>query len=144
MKLLSGSGALDSGWGKAGQTMVEFALVASVFLLLLFGVMQMALTVYNYNTVCSAAREAVRYAIVHSPSSANPATTAQIQQIAVNNAVGLDSSQLTVTVSWPSDANLPLQKDAQVKVSYLYQLRIPFVTPVSLTLASTSQMLVSQ
>lgn len=128
----------------AGQTMVEFAMVASLFLLLLFGVMQMALTVYNYNTVCSAAREAVRFAIVHSPASANSATTAQIQQVAMNEAVGLNSSQLTVTVSWPADAKLPLQKDAQVTVSYQYQLKIPFLSPVTLTLASTSQMLVSQ
>jgi hypothetical protein len=41
-------------------------------------------------------------------------------------------------------SNLPLQKDAQVAISYQYQLNIPFLTPVSLTLASTSQMLVSQ
>jgi Flp pilus assembly protein TadG len=128
----------------AGQTMVEFAMVASLFLLLLFGVMQMALTVYSYNTVCSAAREAVRYAIVHSPGSANSATATQIQQVAINEAVGLDPSQLAVTVSWPPDAKLPLQTDAQVKVSYQYQLKIPFLSPVTLTLASTSQMLVSQ
>jgi Flp pilus assembly protein TadG len=128
----------------AGQTMVEFAMVASVFLLLMFGVMQMALTVYNYNIVCSAAREAVRYAMVHSPNSSNPATSAQIQQVAINSAVSLNSSNLSISVSWPADANLPLQKDAQVKVSYVYQLQIPFMTPVSLTLASTSQMLVSQ
>jgi Flp pilus assembly protein TadG len=128
----------------AGQTMVEFAMVASVFLLLMFGVMQMALTVYNYNIVCSAAREAVRYAMVHSPNSSNPATSAQIQQVAINSAVSLNSSNLSISVSWPADANLPFQKDAQVKVSYVYQLQIPFMTPVSLTLASTSQMLVSQ
>jgi hypothetical protein len=106
--------------------------------------MQMALTVYNYNIVCSAAREAVRYAMVHSPNSSNPATSAQIQQVAINSAVSLNSSNLSISVSWPADANLPLQKDAQVKVSYVYQLQIPFMTPVSLTLASTSQMLVSQ
>ncbi len=119
-------------------------MVVSVFLLLLFGIMQMALTIYNYNTVCSAAREAVRYAIVRSPTSANPATTAQIQQIAINTAVGLNTSQLTITVSWPADANLPSQSDARVKVSYQYQLQIPFFAPVTMTLASTSQMLVSQ
>jgi Flp pilus assembly protein TadG len=127
-----------------GQTLVEFAMIASVFLMLLFGIMQMALTVYNYNTVCSAAREAVRYAIVRSPSSVNPATSAQIQQVAVNNAVGLDPSKLTATLTWITDANLPLQKDAQVRVSYLYQLTIPFFSPVTLTLSSTAQMLVSQ
>jgi Flp pilus assembly protein TadG len=136
--------SLSSTRTLAGQTMVEFAMVASLFLLLLFGIMQMALTVYNYNTVCSAAREAVRYAIVHSPASANAATTAQIQEVAINNAVGLNSSQLAVTVSWSADARLPLQNDAQVKVSYQYQLNIPFLSPVTMTLASTSQMLVSQ
>jgi Flp pilus assembly protein TadG len=137
--------AFFEGGGKAcGQTMVEFAMVATVFLLLLFGIMQMALTVYNYNTVCSAAREAVRYAIVRSPTSANPATTAQIQQIAINTAVGLNTSQLTIAVSWPADANLPTQTDARVKVSYQYQLQIPFFSPLTMTLASTSQMLVSQ
>ena len=127
-----------------GQTMAEFAMVASVFLLLLFGIMQVTLTVYNYDTVCSAAREAVRYAIVRSPTSPNPATTAQIQQIAINTAVGLNPSQLTIAVSWPADTNLPAQSDARVKVSYQYQLQIPFFAPVTMTLASTSQMLVSQ
>jgi Flp pilus assembly protein TadG len=135
---------LSSNRNSAGQTLVEFAMVASVFLLLLFGIIQMAYAVYNYNTVCSAAREAVRYAIVHSPTSATPATIAQIQQIAINNAISLNTSQLSVNVSWPADGNLPSQQDAQVQVSYQYQLKIPFSSPVTLTLASTSQMLVSQ
>lgn len=130
--------------GSSGQAMVEFAMVVTVYLLLLFGIMMMTLSVYYYNTVCSAAREAVRYAIVHSPSSASPATTAQIQQIAINNAVNLVSSQLTVTVSWPADANLPSQKDAEVNVSYQYQLHVPFMSAVTMTVASTAQMLVSQ
>jgi len=137
-------GLVRGGSEARGQTMVEFAMVASVFLLLLFGIMQMALMVYNYNTVCSAAREAVRYAIVRSPTSPNPATTAQIQQIAINTAVGLNTSQLTVAVSWPADASLPAQSDARVQVSYQYQLQIPFFSPLTMTLASTSQMLVSQ
>jgi Flp pilus assembly protein TadG len=127
-----------------GQTLMEFAVVATIFLVLMFAIMQMALIVYNYNTVCAAAREAVRYAIVHSPASGNPATTAQIQQVAINNAVGLNAAQLNVTVSWPADAELPLQEDAQVKVSYQYPLNIPFLAPATMTLASTSQMLVSQ
>lgn len=135
---------LDRRKFAAGQTMVEFALVASVFLLLIFAIIQVALTVYNYNTVCSVARETARYAMVHSPASANPATNTQIRQVAINNAVGLDPTQLTVTVTWPADANLPLQKDAQIGISYQYQLNVPFLKPVSLTLASSSQMLVSQ
>ncbi|HVC43343.1 MAG TPA: TadE family protein [Candidatus Binataceae bacterium] len=128
----------------AGQAMVEFAMVASLFLLLLFGIIEMALAAYNYNTVCAAAREAVRYAIVHSPTGPNPATTSQIQQVVYNYAVDLNPKQLTVNVTWPADANLPSQQDAEVQVSYQYQLQVPFHSPVTLTLASTSQMLVSQ
>jgi Flp pilus assembly protein TadG len=138
------SASISSSRNPAGQTMAEFAMVASVFFLLLFCIIEMSYAVYNYNTVCTAAREAVRYAIVHSPTSATPATTAQIQQIAINSAVSLNPSHLTVNVSWPADANLPSQQDAQVQVSYQYQLLIPFRSALTLTLASTSQMLVSQ
>jgi Flp pilus assembly protein TadG len=126
----------------AGQTMVEFALVASTFFLLLFGIIQMASAAYNYNAVCSAAREAVRYAIVHSASSS--ANIVQIQQIAMNVAPSLNLQPSNIQVTFPSDANLTLQQDAQVQVSYQYQLKIPFLSPLTLTLSSTSRMLLSQ
>ncbi len=122
--------------------MLEFAMVATCFLLLVFSVMLMAQAVYKYNNVCAAAREAVRYAMVHSPTSANPATTTQIQQVAVNHAPFLSLNDVTVT--WPADSQLPSQKDAKVVVSYNYSLNIPFMSAVNLTLSSTSQMLVSQ
>lgn len=128
----------------AGQTMVEFAMVASVFLLLLFGIMEMGFAVYNYNTACSAAREAVRYAIVHSPTGPNPATIPQIKQVAINYAPALNLTSSDINVTFPADANLPSQDDAQVTISYKYQLDVPFLSPVTLKLTSTSQMLVSQ
>jgi len=129
---------------QAGHTAVEFAVVTSTFLMLLFGVIQMGLAVYNYNSVCEAAREAVRYAVVHSPTSANPATTAQIQQVAMNAATGVSLAAGNIAVSWPADANLPSLKDAQVKITYSYSFHIPFMSQATLNLTSTSQMLVSQ
>ena len=143
MKTLAASRRSRRRW-LAGATMAEFSLVAVALFLLIFGIIQMALAVFAYNTVCSADREAVRYAMVHGPSSANPATTSQIQQVAINAAPSLNLSTNNITVSWPSDANLPLKKDAQVKISYNYKFQIPFMSPVTLTLAATSQMLVSQ
>ena len=128
----------------SGQALAEFTTAATVLILLLFGIMELALGVYYCNTVCSAAREAVRYAIVHSPTSPNPATNAQIQAVATNYAVNLNPANLTVSVSWPADASLPSQSDAQVQVSYNYQLRVPFLSPITMTVSSTSQMLVSQ
>jgi Flp pilus assembly protein TadG len=130
-------------WNR-GATMAEFALTATVCFTLLFGVMEMSSAVYSYHIVSTAAREGVRYAIVHSPTSANPATTDQIQDYAKTYASGLDVSQLTVTASFPSDPRLVTQKDAQVVVTYNYPLHIPFTAPVTLSLSSTSKMLVSQ
>jgi Flp pilus assembly protein TadG len=130
-------------WSR-GATMVEFALVAGVFFMLMFGVMEMSSAVYSYHMVCTAAREGVRYAIVHSPTSANPATTTQIQDYAKTYATGLDASQLSVTATFPADPRLVTKKDAQVVVTYNYPLNIPFITPVTLSLSSTSKMLVSQ
>ena len=121
-----------------GQAAVEFALAASVFLLLTFGIIETALVVYAYNTISNATRECVRYAIVHSSAS-----TSQIQQVTVNYAriAGLTSGN--VSVSWPADPNLPSRNDAQCTISYNYNLDIPFLPPKTLTLASTSRMLVS-
>jgi len=130
-------------WNR-GATMAEFAMVAGVCFMLLIAVMEMSSAVYSYHMVCTAAREGVRYAIVHSPTSANPATTDQIQDYAKTYASGLDASQLTVTATFPNDPRLVTQKDAQVVVSYNYPLSIPFMSPITLSLTSTSKMLVSQ
>jgi len=127
-----------------GQALAEFALASVTFFLLVLGIMQMSILVYSYNTVCSAAREAVRFAIVHSPTGPNPATTAQIQQVAIDHAPALNLTSGEITVSWPADAALPSSHDAQVSIAHSYTLQIPFVLTTSLVLSNTSQMLVSQ
>ncbi len=126
--------------------MAEFAVTATVFLSLLFGIMEMAQAVNAYNDVSTAAREAARYAIVHSPTSANspsqgPSYT-DIQQQAVNYAPFLSTSD--VTVSFPADAQLPSKTDALVQITHTYTLSIPFVSAVNLQLSASSRMLVSQ
>ena len=45
---------------------------ATIFLMLMFAIIEMAMVVYSYNTISHAARECVRYAIVHSPTGPNP------------------------------------------------------------------------
>jgi Flp pilus assembly protein TadG len=124
--------------------MAEFGVVAVVFFTLLIGIMEMAEAVYSYSTVCSAAREAVRYAIVHGPTSVSPATTAQIQQVAISYAPGVQILTSDVTVTFPNDPANTLQKDAVVKISHNYSLGIPGVAAVTLTLVSQAQELVSQ
>ena len=124
--------------------MVEFALVSTILFLVFFGLMDFAYAVFSYNTICSAARTAVRYAIVHGSTSPSPATTAQIQQVAVDAAPGVTLALSDVTVTWPADPNLPSQKDAQVQISHSHRMIIGYMVPDTMTLGSTSRMIVSQ
>jgi Flp pilus assembly protein TadG len=124
--------------------MAEFGLVAVVFFMLLIGIMEMSQAVYSYTTVCSAAREAVRYAIVHGPTSVSPATTAQIQAVAISYAPGLNMQTSEVAVTFPPHTVNSLQKDAVVKITHNYNLGIPGMAATALTLVSTAQELVSQ
>ncbi len=126
----------DRGW-LPGQTMTEFAIVALVSFVLLFAIIQMGVLIYDYNMICSAAREAVRYAIVH------PSNTSGIVNAAINSAPFLSPSNVTVNTAI-TDPNDSTQQDAKVTISYAYTLRIPFLPSIGLTLASSSQMVLAQ
>ncbi|MGH8011620.1 MAG: TadE/TadG family type IV pilus assembly protein [Candidatus Binataceae bacterium] len=130
---------------KRGQSVLEFALAISVFILVAFAAMQLAYAVYSYNMVCAAAREGVRYAIVHYSGNANlqASLDTEIQRAAIAAAPGLRLRPGDVVLSWPPDPQLPSQTDARVVITYGYNLNIPFMAPVTLTLSSASQMLVS-
>jgi Flp pilus assembly protein TadG len=136
-----------NGYYPRGQAAVEFALAATVFLLLTFAIIEMAMVVYSYNTISHAARECVRYAIVHSPTGPSPASAAQIEATTVAYADLPAPNQLTsnnVTISWPADPNMPSLKDAQCSISLNYSLGVPFLPPKTLRLTATARMLVSQ
>ena len=51
--------------GEAGQSLLEFALVLPVFLVMLFGILDIGRVVWAYDAMANAAREAARYASVH-------------------------------------------------------------------------------
>jgi len=139
--------SLLSRYRSAGQAMVEFAMAATVFLLLMFAIIELAMVVYSYNTISHAARECVRYAIVHSPTGPDPSSTSQIQKVTVLYADLPAPNQLLpgdVSVTFPADPNLPSEQDAQCTVSLNYSLRIPFLPSKTLPLTATARMLVSQ
>jgi Flp pilus assembly protein TadG len=124
--------------------MVEFSLIATVLFVIIFGLVDFAYTVFSYNTVCNAARAAVRFAIVHGPNSGDPASAEQIQQVAISSAPGVNLNADSITVSWPNDPNLPSKQDAQVQISYEHHMLVGYLIPARVTLGTTSRMLVSQ
>ena len=132
----------------SGQAMAEFALSTFVFFLLLFGILEMGVVIYRYISVGVAAREAARYAIIHSPNSSNApcavTNCADVRNVAVNYAPFLKASDVTVTFQEDTILKLATQQDAVVTITYNYTQNIPFMSAVKLNLTSSSQMLVSQ
>lgn len=62
-----------------GTAMVEFAIVAGlIFIPLVFGIIEFGRVIWAKNMVTAAAREGVRYAIVHGSSSGSVADSASI------------------------------------------------------------------
>jgi TadE-like protein len=55
-----------------GQSMVEFALIFPIFILLLVGMFDLGRVVWVNNTLATASREAARFAVVHGAKSACP------------------------------------------------------------------------
>jgi len=124
---------------RAGQSTIEFAVAATVFPILMFGLMELATAVYTYSTVNEAAQEAVRYAVVNGPNSPSPATTAQVQAVAQSYAPGLS---LTTAVSYPTDSYISTDQDAKVVVTCTYPLNIPLLKSKTLTFSASYQMLI--
>jgi Flp pilus assembly protein TadG len=135
-----------------GQTYVEFLMVVLPTLLIIFGVISFAMTIYTYSFLSNAARDAVRYAIVHGAKSTSPATSDVIQTFVRNEAQGLSQSSITVSSCWnpqappnqcpgPTGNNTP-GKVVSVKVSYTFHPLYPFAA-VTLPLSSSAQMLIS-
>lgn len=60
--------------------MVEFALVFPIFAILFFGVISLGLYVFNQQQVTNAAREAARYASIHSATAQCPTVSHQTPQ----------------------------------------------------------------
>jgi Flp pilus assembly protein TadG len=79
-----------------GQTMVEFALVAPLLCLILFGILQFGALYNDYVTLTDATRVGARKAAV-SRHEADPAGAAETA--ARNSAAGLDQAELDIAVA---------------------------------------------
>ena len=88
---------------QSGATIVEFALVFMIFLVLSIGLFEMGRAMWIYTTLSHAARQGARFAMVRGDEAISPVTTAtnaEITQVVRNNAIGLVASDVTVTPTW--------------------------------------------
>jgi hypothetical protein len=102
-----------------------------------------------YTTVANAARVGARYAIVHgsyrtgsgATGPSGPGSTTQVETVVKNFASAglLDTSRLTITVTYPDGTNGP-GKAVKVAVTYPYDPFVRFFnSSLSVTLGSTSR-----
>jgi Flp pilus assembly protein TadG len=80
--------AKQSKTRRAATTLVEFAFIAVIFLMMLFGIMEYCYILYTYNIVENAAREGARYAIVN---TSNATVISDTQTYVQSLMAGLDT-----------------------------------------------------
>lgn len=135
-----------------GQSLVEFALVLPIFLLVLFGIMDFGFLLYSRMTVINAAREGARVGITYTE------TPNMIPSMAVSQATGssgglLTNGMVTVTcvdgtpttpncggfgVSTPPSVNPG--DSVRVTVNYPYRPFFPLLIGQTINITSTVQM----
>ncbi|MGQ9687876.1 MAG: TadE/TadG family type IV pilus assembly protein [Desulfobaccales bacterium] len=97
-----------------GAGVVEFALIAPLFVMFLFGLVEFGLAMYNKAVLTNASREAARFGVVYStPRKTQAEIVGKVQEyltkagftetatITVTGAQGTSGSPLSVTVSCP-------------------------------------------
>jgi Flp pilus assembly protein TadG len=130
--------------------MVEFALVAPLFFLLLFGIIEAGRFIFYYETLSHATREGARYAIVNGANtlgcpSGPPAPGTSACDVAGNNVIarvrqtafGVPSASITVTPTWTPDNGRG--STVGVEATYTYRSLIPLLPlpPINVTAESS-------
>lgn len=142
---------------QAGQALVEFALVAPIFFLLLFGIIEGGRFILYYETLNNAAREGARYAIVHGSNSFCPSgpmppgdtapacydpTGAKVIQQVKDTAFGVLGSGVAVTPTWGPTGN-GRDSDVQVLATYTYRAIVPIVPLPPITINAESRLVIN-
>lgn len=123
-------GVRRRGTSETGQGMVEFALVAPVLLLVLFGAVQFALIVHAKNVVTTAAQEGARFAAADGRSPGEGAARAE-EVLTAGLGGGADGFSVTVD---GGDEVITVRTEGR------YRLILPFVTGRDIPLKAKAEM----
>jgi Flp pilus assembly protein TadG len=128
--------------GERGQSLVEFALVLPVFILIIIGLFDLGRAVFAFNTISNASRESVRVAIVNQTE-----TVIEAEAMKQGVSLGLTPSEVTVayvghdgtgTCSSPYGVGCR----AAVTVQYTFVAATPVIGQIigPFTMSSTTEM----
>ena len=129
---------------KRGATLIEFALVAFLLMMVIFAGFEFSRMILVYTTLASASRAGVRYSIVHGndrtgtgdPASGPGNTTNVVTKVKQFASMGtLNTDNLTVTVDYPVNN----KRGSLVKVSLSYPYNPFVVLPLNINITSATQ-----
>ena len=144
-----------------GQSLVEFALVLPIIVLLIVGFVEIGRAVFAFNTIANAARQGARVAIVNQLSVVTdcdesrpiedpyqPHWSIRGCAIAAASALGINTSNVSISYLSPPSTSLSCTPTlhvgclASVTVTYHYSITTPFVSMLigPFTMSQTSQM----
>lgn len=132
------------------QALVEFALVAPIFLLLLFGIIEAGRFIFHYEMLSNATRDGARYAIVHGSNSSCPsgpmpggvtnpcdADGDNVREAVRDSAISLVATGDFDVLDPVWDPNNQRGSKVTVSVAYTYNAIMPLLPPISITAEST-------
>ena len=147
--------------GQRGQSLVEFAFVLPIIVLLIAAFIEIGRAVFAYNTIANAARQGARVAAVNQLSSVTdcdesrpiedpyePHWSIRGCAIAAAAPLGINAANVTVSYSAPPSTTLACNPSlhvgclADITVTYSYSVATPFLNWVihSFTMSQTSEM----
>lgn len=105
-----------------GQSLVEFAILLPVLLLILMGIMEFGMMLNSYLTIRNSSREGARAAIVGSTDTA-------IRSLILTDSPTLNAADLTISIT-PSCGSGISGDPLTVDIKYNYHLTVPIISSI--------------
>jgi Flp pilus assembly protein TadG len=120
----------------SGQTIIEMAVALPSFLLLLLGIFNFSMVMFDYENATFACRVGARYASVNSASSRSPCTATSVKAM-IQPYLWTPANSTTVSVSWPNGNSVG--STVSVSITVVFPLAIPFFSGTSVTVGTSEQ-----
>ncbi|NPA91323.1 MAG: hypothetical protein GXO55_07750 [Chloroflexi bacterium] len=111
------------------QATLEFALSVSVFLLLLFALLDIGRLVYLQNALVAATQEGARYLVAHPTASVS-----QVEDQITRRVVGFRPGELSIHIRHPA------AHEVEVEATYVYRSVVPLPFFDGMTLRARTRM----
>jgi Flp pilus assembly protein TadG len=134
--------------GERGSGLPEMAIVSSVLLALIFGIIDFGRAMYTYSFVAQLARQGARWAIVRGSGctllDSCSATSAEVQTYVRSISSGMtNSSKITASLALPNSCQAT-GCPVVVTVTYPFSFMTGVLPGASFNMSSSSQMVISQ